>query len=304
MEIEEQWVGDEGGSSSSPNKFMESSIGEIIEEDQEIEILGTIKEESKTIGGGFGGDDNDDNVYVAVGKSNTSMDALRWALKNSLKPSSSVFLIHVFPEVHHIPTALGKFPRSQASTEQVENYMNLERSKRIELLSKFLNLCSQVRVDTILIESDHTAKAVLDLIPVLNIRKLVLGTNKSSLKKGRKKGIADVVQRDAPEYCEVSIICEGKDVSREMMMMGMPTTPTHTTMGTPSPSYSHSQLPPYPDGEEAAAEANGGGGGGGNEDAIKRTPRHSSHSNNKNHHKKKGKDDSFSLCMCFFSKST
>jgi hypothetical protein len=40
----------------------------------------------------------------------------------------------------------------------------------------------QVKVDTILIESDMIARAILDLIPILNIRKLVVGTTKPSLR--------------------------------------------------------------------------------------------------------------------------
>lgn len=40
----------------------------------------------------------------------------------------------------------------------------------------------QVKVDTLLVESDMIAKAILDLIPILNIKKLVLGTNKSNLR--------------------------------------------------------------------------------------------------------------------------
>lgn len=40
----------------------------------------------------------------------------------------------------------------------------------------------QVKVDTMLIESDIVAKAVVDLIPILNVRKLVVGTSKSSLR--------------------------------------------------------------------------------------------------------------------------
>ena len=37
----------------------------------------------------------------------------------------------------------------------------------------------QVKADTVLIESDMVARAILDVIPILNIRKLVLGANKS-----------------------------------------------------------------------------------------------------------------------------
>lgn len=40
----------------------------------------------------------------------------------------------------------------------------------------------KVKVDTILIESDMEAKAILDLIPILNIRKLVLGASKATIR--------------------------------------------------------------------------------------------------------------------------
>lgn len=40
----------------------------------------------------------------------------------------------------------------------------------------------QVKVDTILIESDMVATAIRDLIPILNIRTLVVGTAKSNLR--------------------------------------------------------------------------------------------------------------------------
>ena len=40
-------------------------------------------------------------------------------------------------------------------------------------------LMKQVKADTVLIESDKVARAILDVIPILNIRKLVLGVNRS-----------------------------------------------------------------------------------------------------------------------------
>ena len=49
--------------------------------------------------------DVDDDVYVAVGKGSSSIVALSWALMHAAtKPSSFVYLVHVFPPVHHIPT--------------------------------------------------------------------------------------------------------------------------------------------------------------------------------------------------------
>jgi hypothetical protein len=46
-------------------------------------------------------------VYVAVGKSDTSMEALSWTLNNLISNHHStntmLYLIHVFPEIKHIP---------------------------------------------------------------------------------------------------------------------------------------------------------------------------------------------------------
>lgn len=79
---------------------------------------------------------------------------------------------------------VGKLPKSQVSSQQVETYMAQETGKRRELLHKFLDKCSaaNVKVDTVLIESDMIARAILDLIPILNITTLVLGTTKSNLR--------------------------------------------------------------------------------------------------------------------------
>ncbi|KAK9134002.1 hypothetical protein Scep_013530 [Stephania cephalantha] len=164
----------------------------------------------------------EEDVYVAVGKNGSSMDALKWALKQSQLNNTCivVYLIHVFPEIHHIPTPLGKFSKDQLSADQVENYMCQERSKRRQLLQKFLDVCTtfQLNVETMLIESDDVAKAVIDLVPVLNIRRLIAGTTKSSLRKLKKgSGIAGQILKNAPETCEVKIICEGKEVIAEQI---------------------------------------------------------------------------------------
>lgn len=43
------------------------------------------------------------SVYVAVGKSESSMDALTWSLKRA-SSSTMVYLIHIFPEIRLIPS--------------------------------------------------------------------------------------------------------------------------------------------------------------------------------------------------------
>ncbi|WCJ28202.1 Adenine nucleotide alpha hydrolases-like superfamily protein [Euphorbia peplus] len=129
-----------------------------------------------------------DCVYVAVGKSDmeSSMDALLWTLKNLVNGESStmVYLIHVYPETHYIPSPLGRLPKSQVNPHQIAVYMEQQRGNRRQLLQEFINVCSasKIKVETVFAESDVVAKAILDLIPILNIRKLVLGTSKSTLR--------------------------------------------------------------------------------------------------------------------------
>ena len=69
-----------------------------------------IEEENSSIAGELqhgsraSDEENGEDVYVAVTKSNSSMEALQWTLKNIATQSTFVYLIHVFPEVHQIPT--------------------------------------------------------------------------------------------------------------------------------------------------------------------------------------------------------
>ncbi|GAB4830720.1 hypothetical protein Ancab_004753 [Ancistrocladus abbreviatus] len=181
--------------------------------------------------------DQRDAVYVVVGKDeSSSMDALSWTLNNLITTYSStlqIYLIHVFPQVKFIPNPLGsgKVPKNQVRPEQVEYYVTQERGKRRELLQRFIDKCTsyKVKADTVLIESDDAAKAVVELLFVLNIRKLVIGISKSNLRKlriGKGNGTANQILQNAPHWCEIKCIYEGKDAldDQEMVMF----------VGTPS----------------------------------------------------------------------
>lgn len=105
---------DEATTAGYQNQFSRySSVCEIEEESpsENFEInhgrlpLGSIKEDYDQ-GSLFSLDIQnwEDCVYVAVGKSESSMVALEWALRHAVNPSTVVYLIHIFPEVQYIPT--------------------------------------------------------------------------------------------------------------------------------------------------------------------------------------------------------
>ncbi|XP_050377873.1 U-box domain-containing protein 52-like [Argentina anserina] len=151
------------------------------------------------------------DVYAAVGKDDT--DVLKWVLGNAVLPGSRVFLVHVFPPITHIPTPVGRLSTSHLSEDQVRFYFNEENNKRRNFLQKYVCLCNdaKVMVDTMLLESSDRAKAITELIPVLRITHLVIGTKRPTWKK-KKSSLGEFVRKNAPEYCDVSIVHEGNKV--------------------------------------------------------------------------------------------
>ncbi|XP_077250527.1 U-box domain-containing protein 33-like isoform X2 [Tasmannia lanceolata] len=123
---------------------------------------------------------NGKDVYVAVGKDDS--DTVKWALNNALLPGSCVFLIHVFTPVNYIPTPVGRLSKSQVSPDQWKCFINQETQRRRNHLQKYIRLCddSKVVAETILIESNMIEKVIVDLIPVLNITRLIVGTKRPS----------------------------------------------------------------------------------------------------------------------------
>lgn len=166
-----------------------------------------IVEESLSMDGGF------NDIYVAVGKND--LHVVKWALDHAVSPGKNrVFLVHVFPPMTYIPTPVGRLSKSQLSKEQVQVYVNEESKRRRNLLEKYIRLCNdaKVAVETMLVESNAAAKAILDLIHVVNITNLVIGTKQSPFTRlsGKRQGKGEYVQKHAPEICKVSLVYDGK----------------------------------------------------------------------------------------------
>ncbi|KAK6932880.1 hypothetical protein RJ641_002504 [Dillenia turbinata] len=250
-EEENQWSKFDGGDGGSYeiSEIEEEDPNDMFEIDPSRFQLDPIREEFEvdeeslfSLGGNYTLGGGDDRVYVGVGKGKSSLHAVFWSVKLALKrPSTAICLVHVFPELKYIPSPLGKLPKSRANPEVVQFYTEIETTKRRQFLQKFASICSawKVNVETVLIESDNVAKALVDLIPVLNIRKLIIGTSKSKIRKlksRRGNGIANQVLEEAPEFCDVNIICEGKQLLEEDTATISSTTATPRTSVDTIPS--------------------------------------------------------------------
>ncbi|KAL2341423.1 hypothetical protein Fmac_009363 [Flemingia macrophylla] len=187
--------------------------------------LDTISEDCESSVFSFDFHNNEkDVVFVAVDHvGESSMEALLWTLKHAVTPSTTVSLVHVFPKIKFIPSPFGKFPRRRVNPEYVNYHLTQHRGKMKLLLQKFIDLCldSKVKVELMLIEDDNVVKAITDLVRDHSVRKLVIGITKSDLSKSvsgrRGHGIADNVLKNAPEICDIKIICDGKEVIDQMI---------------------------------------------------------------------------------------
>jgi hypothetical protein len=86
------------------SEIEEESASDIFEVNHEVVPMGTIKEEFESSLFSLDVHNWEDSVYVAVGKSDSSMEALAWTLRHAVNPSTMVYLIHVFPEIQLIPS--------------------------------------------------------------------------------------------------------------------------------------------------------------------------------------------------------
>ncbi|KAL0300909.1 UNVERIFIED_CONTAM: hypothetical protein Sradi_6367700 [Sesamum radiatum] len=177
------------------------------------------------------------------------MDALIWTLNHAVvNPSSTCFSHSCLPrnQVHSLPlgnvTSKSSEPRAEGDVRGPRK--TEEERISTQVLDRLFCFPVKIKADTIVIESDTEAKAILDLIPILNIRKLVLGATKSAvrriLRSSRKgKGVADEIVQNAPEFCEVKIICEGKEMSEVMVE-------SRSSSSSLSPRITHHLLQGWP----------------------------------------------------------
>ncbi|KAL5563889.1 hypothetical protein UlMin_033636 [Ulmus minor] len=112
----------------------------------------------------------------------------------------------------------GMLPKSKASPKVIENYEAQEKYKRKKLLQTYIDACSaaKIKVKLLLVESDMAAKAILDLIPTFNIKKI-----------SKRNGIASKIIQNVPDSCDVKIITNNIQVIDQFI--GSPTSRSSST---------------------------------------------------------------------------
>ncbi|KAL2349012.1 hypothetical protein Fmac_003012 [Flemingia macrophylla] len=160
-----------------------------------------------------------EKIYVAVGNDvQDGFKTLNWALKKWNSRPISIVILHVTHTCpnDYVNTPFGKLPARSVSEEKLQILRKDEKEKINEMLSNYISFCGKVPTEIVEVEKldEPMQKRVIDLIFGLGITKLVMGFSfmKPSMKsKGAISGLFYVHQHK-PGFCELFIICGGKQV--------------------------------------------------------------------------------------------
>jgi nucleotide-binding universal stress UspA family protein len=153
-----------------------------------------------------------------------SRRAVRWAVDNLLPKADKFVMIHVIPTITSIPTPTGdRLPVEEVEESVVEMYVRDVKKEYETVFVPFLKMCKSTRstkckVETLLLEYDDPAKALVRLISKSGVNSLVMGSFTSNIFTWRTKGtgVPLTVLRYAPETCEVYIVCKDRITTKSM----------------------------------------------------------------------------------------
>ncbi|KAK6944799.1 Serine-threonine/tyrosine-protein kinase, catalytic domain [Dillenia turbinata] len=169
-------------------------------------------------------------VAVAVQGDGTSTGrgsrrALRWALDNLSTQSHRLILVHVMPSITSVPTPCMKFslsapgtciPVEELDANVVAMYVQDRRADYQSVFYPFKKLCKTQKVETLLLEDNNPATALVKYASECDIKSLVLGSKSSNciLRKLRGPGVPSTVLKNAPDTCDVYVVSRRRTITK------------------------------------------------------------------------------------------
>ncbi|XP_027329699.1 U-box domain-containing protein 34 [Abrus precatorius] len=161
------------------------------------------------------------SVAVAVsggsGAAKGSRRAVQWALDNLVPQADRFILVHVIPRITSITTPTGDYiPISEVDADVFAAYVEDVKQKSEQIFVPFKELCDSNLMETILLEDDNAANALLSFILESGVQILVLGSDSSNFitRKLKGPGIPTPILRYAPESCDVYVVARDRIISK------------------------------------------------------------------------------------------
>ncbi|KAL5226181.1 hypothetical protein ABZP36_012820 [Zizania latifolia] len=157
-----------------------------------------------------GGDDQAAEAIVAVavcGDGRASRRAVRWAAFNLAPGDGRVALVHVIPPVSFVPTPAGeRVPVERMDAGAVEMYAQDRRAQaQEEVFLPLRRLCGRTNVETVVLEGESVAAALVRYTAESSVRNLVLGSTSFNWILGLRD-VPYAVLKAMPCLCNVIVV--------------------------------------------------------------------------------------------------
>ncbi|KAK7347834.1 hypothetical protein VNO80_22373 [Phaseolus coccineus] len=172
-------------------------------------------------------------VAVSGGSSKGSRRAVQWAVDNLVPQADRFILVHVISPITSISTPTEEYiPVSEADADVFAAYVDDVKQKSEQIFVPFKKLCGSNTMETVLLEDDNVAEALLSFISESGVQTLVLGSDSSNFitRKLKGPGIPTTSLRCAPDSCDVYVVARDRIVSK---LADLSSSHSHET----SPSY-------------------------------------------------------------------
>ncbi|XP_057417039.1 U-box domain-containing protein 34 isoform X2 [Lotus japonicus] len=159
------------------------------------------------------------SVAVAVsggsGAAKGSRRAVQWAVDNLVPQADRFILVHVIPRISSIPTPTGEYiPVSEADADAFATYVEDVKQKSEQVFVPFKKLCESEMMETMLLEDDNPANALLGFVSESGVQTLVLGDSSNFItRKLKGPGIPNTILRCAPDSCDVYVVSRDRIIS-------------------------------------------------------------------------------------------
>ncbi|KAL2338745.1 hypothetical protein Fmac_013191 [Flemingia macrophylla] len=157
------------------------------------------------------------SVAVAVsGGVKGSRRAVQWAVENLVPQADRFILVHVIPPITSISTQTGEhFPISEADADVLAACVHDVKQRSQQIFVPFQTLCHSNTMETVLLEDDNAAEALLSFISESGIQTLVLGSDSNFItRKLKGPGIPTTILRCAPDGCDVYVVARDRIISK------------------------------------------------------------------------------------------
>lgn len=155
-------------------------------------------------------------VAVKSAEGKGSQRAVRWAVENLMPKANRFVLVHIMPTITSIPTPSGSStPIKELDTSVVETYMQDMKAKCEEMLTPFKFSYKMPKMESLLLEGDNPAFALLRYISDSRVTSLVLGSCSSNYfsRKQKDMEVPSTVLKHAPDSCNIYVISTNKFIT-------------------------------------------------------------------------------------------